>query len=114
MRLSAKKLFRVCEKFTTDLVKNQPKNLTNSATTNDNPTNGENNVDGQNGGVDNWWAELQATKYLDHLRAILAAANRLTELLDKEQASVLVHCSDGWDRTAQMVPVTTHYLTVSN
>jgi myotubularin-related protein 1/2 len=103
MRYSAKKLFRVCEKFTTDLVKNQPKNLTNTANTTDNTTNVEGNADNQTGGASNWWAELQATKYLDHIRAILAAANRLTELLDKEQASVLVHCSDGWDRTAQMV-----------
>ena len=25
------------------------------------------------------------------------------EAIDKEEQSVLVHCSDGWDRTAQLV-----------
>jgi len=105
MRYSAKKLFRVCEKFTTDAVKNQPKN---TATTNENVTNIEDNVNNP-AETSNWWTELQATKWLDHIRAILAAANRITGLLDKEQASVLVHCSDGWDRTAQMVRVSVLY-----
>ncbi len=103
MRYSAKKLFRVCEKFTTDLVKNQPKTTSNTANTNETAANVEDNANNQPVEATNWWAELQATKWLDHIRAILAAANRITELLDKEQASVLVHCSDGWDRTAQMV-----------
>ena len=27
---------------------------------------------------------------------------RMVEVMDIEQASTLVHCSDGWDRTAQL------------
>jgi len=51
---------------------------------------------------DGWLVNLVATKWLDHIRAILLAAMRIVELMDTKKTSVLVHCSDGWDRTAQM------------
>ena len=35
-------------------------------------------------------------------QAILTAAIRLVSLVHSEKRSVLVHCSDGWDRTAQV------------
>ena len=35
-------------------------------------------------------------------QAILTAAIRLVSLVQNEKRSVLVHCSDGWDRTAQV------------
>jgi myotubularin-related protein 1/2 len=35
-------------------------------------------------------------------KAVLTAAIRLVSLLHSEKRSVLVHCSDGWDRTAQV------------
>jgi myotubularin-related protein 1/2 len=52
---------------------------------------------------ESWLVNLVATKWLDHIRAILLAAMRIVELMDTKKASVMVHCSDGWDRTAQMV-----------
>ena len=36
------------------------------------------------------------------LKAVLTAAIRLVSLIHSEKRSVLVHCSDGWDRTAQV------------
>ncbi|KAI9919623.1 hypothetical protein PsorP6_017748 [Peronosclerospora sorghi] len=34
---------------------------------------------------------------------VLSGARRVAEVLHKDGASVLVHCSDGWDRTPQLV-----------
>lgn len=35
-------------------------------------------------------------------KAILTSANRIVSLVHNDKRSVLVHCSDGWDRTAQV------------
>lgn len=34
---------------------------------------------------------------------VLQAAAKIARLIDKKKSSVLVHCSDGWDRTTQLV-----------
>jgi hypothetical protein len=49
-----------------------------------------------------WLSNLQATLWFEHTSTILEGACQIAQLLDEEQASVLVHCSDGWDRTAQL------------
>ena len=36
------------------------------------------------------------------LQLILAGAVRIADLVDRCRTSVVVHCSDGWDRTAQV------------
>lgn len=47
-----------------------------------------------------WWlAHLSATDWLTHTERLLKGAAELVRLLAGEGASVLVHCSDGWDRT---------------
>jgi hypothetical protein len=40
--------------------------------------------------------------WLAHLRIILSAALFCSEAMHRQGQSVLVHCSDGWDRTAQV------------
>ena len=50
-----------------------------------------------------WMTRLEATGWLAHLRSILVAASRVAEIVHIESSSVLVHCSDGWDRTSQLV-----------
>jgi len=44
-----------------------------------------------------------AARWLEQMRRVLAAANRVATLLEEERTSVLIRCSDGWDRTAQVV-----------
>lgn len=44
---------------------------------------------------------VDETGWYEHIRTILCAAYRVRDLLDVDAASALVHCSDGWDRTAQ-------------
>jgi hypothetical protein len=49
-----------------------------------------------------WLSQLEWTKWLQHLRNILLGATRMTRQIVQKGTSVLVHCSDGWDRTAQL------------
>eukprot|EP01100_Stratorugosa_tubuloviscum_P006660 TRINITY_DN2843_c0_g3_i2.p1 TRINITY_DN2843_c0_g3~~TRINITY_DN2843_c0_g3_i2.p1 ORF type:complete len:917 (+),score=344.67 TRINITY_DN2843_c0_g3_i2:122-2872(+) len=41
------------------------------------------------------------TKWAAHLTAVIAGAQRIVSLI-KSEISVLIHCSDGWDRTSQL------------
>jgi hypothetical protein len=50
---------------------------------------------------ENWLSVLDTAKWLEHLRLILSGAVRVATLIDKGYP-VLIHCSDGWDRTVQM------------
>nr|CCA22955.1 Myotubularin related protein 2 putative [Albugo laibachii Nc14] len=49
-----------------------------------------------------WWAWVEETKWLQHIRLLLAASLRVADTVDTHQTTVLVHCSDGWDRTGQL------------
>ncbi|GKU91610.1 hypothetical protein SLEP1_g5463 [Rubroshorea leprosula] len=41
--------------------------------------------------------------WLIHVQSVLAGSAWIAARIAKESASVLVHCSDGWDRTSQLV-----------
>ncbi|XP_063955284.1 myotubularin-related protein 2-like isoform X2 [Lytechinus pictus] len=49
-----------------------------------------------------WLANLEATHWLEHVKMVLAGAVRIAERVESQKTSVVVHCSDGWDRTAQL------------
>lgn len=49
--------------------------------------------------------KIDASEWLIHSRRILVASVSVAEKLELERASVLVHCSDGWDRTAQVCAI---------
>ncbi|KAK1331319.1 hypothetical protein QTO34_009271 [Cnephaeus nilssonii] len=51
----------------------------------------------------NWLSALESTKWLQHLSMMLKAAVLVANTVDREGRPVLVHCSDGWDRTPQIV-----------
>lgn len=44
------------------------------------------------------------SKWLEHIRGILEGVNRVIYVINRD-TSVLVHCSDGWDRTAQLTSI---------
>ncbi|KAG8465986.1 hypothetical protein KFE25_005556 [Diacronema lutheri] len=52
-----------------------------------------------------WLERVHATGWLAHSSSLLRAATRAAQLLTAG-AAVLVHCSDGWDRTSQVVSLT--------
>ncbi|XP_054717758.1 LOW QUALITY PROTEIN: myotubularin-related protein 3-like [Uloborus diversus] len=51
----------------------------------------------------NWLSNLETTKWLHHISGLLRAALLVVNAVDIERRPVLVHCSDGWDRTPQIV-----------
>lgn len=56
-------------------------------------------------GVDQacWLSGLENTKWLHNMASLLKAAILVVSANEKEGRPVLVHCSDGWDRTAQII-----------
>ncbi|XP_063973236.1 myotubularin-related protein 2 isoform X3 [Diachasmimorpha longicaudata] len=49
-----------------------------------------------------WLSGLESTMWLKHIKCILAGAVRIVDKVENHKTSVLVHCSDGWDRTVQL------------
>jgi len=49
-----------------------------------------------------WLSNLEATHWLDHVKMVMAGAVKIVEKVENHKTSVVVHCSDGWDRTAQL------------
>ena len=50
-----------------------------------------------------WLSNLDNTKWLQNMSSLLKAATVVVSNNDKEGRPVLVHCSDGWDRTPQVI-----------
>ncbi|KAM9451217.1 myotubularin-related protein 1b isoform 1-T1 [Clarias gariepinus] len=49
-----------------------------------------------------WFSSVHATHWLEYIRLLLAGAVRIADRIESGKSSVVVHCSDGWDRTAQL------------
>lgn len=50
-----------------------------------------------------WWSLLEGTRWLQHMSGLMRAAGTLVAAVERDARPVLVHCSDGWDRTPQIV-----------
>uniref|UniRef100_A0A673YVH1 phosphatidylinositol-3,5-bisphosphate 3-phosphatase n=1 Tax=Salmo trutta TaxID=8032 RepID=A0A673YVH1_SALTR len=51
----------------------------------------------------NWLSALESTHWLQHLSIMMKAATLVCSAVEREGRPALVHCSDGWDRTPQIV-----------
>lgn len=49
-----------------------------------------------------WLSSLESTHWLEHIKLVLAGAIQVADKVSSGKMSVVVHCSDGWDRTAQL------------
>ena len=49
-----------------------------------------------------WLSNLESTNWLLHIKQILAGAVKVADKVSVHRTSVVVHCSDGWDRTSQL------------
>ncbi|XP_077890275.1 myotubularin isoform X5 [Ictidomys tridecemlineatus] len=49
-----------------------------------------------------WLSSLESTHWLEHIKLVLTGAIQVADKVSSGKSSVLVHCSDGWDRTAQL------------
>ncbi|WAR04039.1 MTMR3-like protein [Mya arenaria] len=50
-----------------------------------------------------WLSGLENTKWMQHMSGLLKTAVLVVSANEKEGRPVLVHCSDGWDRTPQVI-----------
>ncbi|KAF2069608.1 hypothetical protein CYY_009073 [Polysphondylium violaceum] len=48
-----------------------------------------------------FYSNLESSRWLDHIALVIESSVRICELIE-EEVSVLIHCSDGWDRTSQL------------
>eukprot|EP01132_Coremiostelium_polycephalum_P007916 gene7916-9742_t len=48
-----------------------------------------------------WWSSIEESGWMTHIKGVLSASLFAADLISKN-ISVLVHCSDGWDRTPQI------------
>eukprot|EP01133_Synstelium_polycarpum_P013303 gene13303-15638_t len=60
--------------------------------------------------VRNWddkksWSEVAHTGWLNQIAKLLTASKRILNILHVEGLSVVVHCTDGWDRTSQLMSI---------
>ncbi|RLN53394.1 hypothetical protein BBJ29_004270 [Phytophthora kernoviae] len=63
-----------------------------------------------------WGSRVEDTRWLSHVRRVLSGALQVARALEAQATTVVVHCSDGWDRTAQLcglaqLLVDSHYRT---
>lgn len=58
----------------------------------------------------NWNARVEDTKWLYHVRLVVSAAWKVADAVANKQTTVLVHCSDGWDRTGQLCALSQIFL----
>ncbi|XP_054937822.1 phosphatidylinositol-3-phosphate phosphatase MTMR1 isoform X5 [Physeter macrocephalus] len=49
-----------------------------------------------------WLSNVDGTHWLEYIRMLLAGAVRIADKIESGKTSVVVHCSDGWDRTSQL------------
>ncbi|RDD41788.1 Myotubularin [Trichoplax sp. H2] len=49
-----------------------------------------------------WLSQLESTQWLQYLKSILKGATMIAQRISQRHICALVHCSDGWDRTAQL------------
>eukprot|EP01125_Pyxidicula_operculata_P013798 TRINITY_DN4578_c0_g1_i5.p1 TRINITY_DN4578_c0_g1~~TRINITY_DN4578_c0_g1_i5.p1 ORF type:complete len:499 (-),score=53.95 TRINITY_DN4578_c0_g1_i5:120-1616(-) len=49
-----------------------------------------------------WFSELENTGWLKYIKSVLAGSVDIVSKIDKNRSSVVMHCSDGWDRTSQL------------
>lgn len=49
-----------------------------------------------------WLKHIEDTNWLYYIRMVLLGSVRVAHAMLVENKSVLIHCSDGWDRTSQV------------
>lgn len=49
-----------------------------------------------------WLSAVENSLWLKHIKYVLAGAVRIVDKIENMSTSVVVHCSDGWDRTSQL------------
>ncbi|KAF2078075.1 hypothetical protein CYY_000626 [Polysphondylium violaceum] len=59
---------------------------------------------------DSWYSSIESSGWMNHIKLVLQGAIRVAKLVHTQHSNVLVHCSDGWDRTSQLVALAELFL----
>jgi len=59
---------------------------------------------------DSWFSTIESSGWMNHIKLVLQGAIRVAKLVHSNHSNVLVHCSDGWDRTSQLVALAELFL----
>lgn len=59
--------------------------------------------------MNNFLSSIEASGWLRHVKAVLDTSFFIAQAV-QEGVSVVVHCSDGWDRTAQVCSLASLFL----
>lgn len=64
--------------------------------------------------VGSWFKDVAASQWYDYIGAIMNSTKKVVKEIVDNRSNVMVHCSDGWDRTAQatslsMICLDPHY-----
>jgi len=57
-----------------------------------------------------YFSKLEDSQWLSWIHTLLQSSVKICDALDVEGASVICHCSDGWDRTSQLVSISSMLL----
>lgn len=62
-------------------------------------------------------SSLESTQWLDYISQLLTVSYDVVKVVHESSLPILVHCSDGWDRTPQVVSLAelmldSHYRTI--
>ncbi|CAF3566019.1 unnamed protein product [Rotaria socialis] len=49
-----------------------------------------------------WLSQIESSRWLHNLSALISAASFVVDTVHNQARPVLIHCSDGWDRTPQI------------
>lgn len=52
---------------------------------------------------EDFFLQLHNSKWIHYLKSVLTAGKVVADFIRYQESSVLVHCSDGWDRTSQII-----------
>lgn len=53
-----------------------------------------------------WYGTIEQSRWLEMCRTILTSVNKGVRLIHQDKTSIMIHCSDGWDRTSQCCSLT--------
>ncbi|KYQ91113.1 myotubularin-related protein [Tieghemostelium lacteum] len=51
---------------------------------------------------DHWYSNIESSGWMEYTKLLLQASTRVVKIIHMQHSNVLIHCSDGWDRTSQM------------
>jgi hypothetical protein len=102
MRDSLRKIYDMATNYTILNHQKEDQTTTTTSSSNNASSNAEQQKLNNLNDDKNFLLNLESSKWLEHIRCVLNGALKIVKYMHGHNSSVLVHCSDGWDRTSQL------------